>query len=73
MLVIFMCVFWLSPLLSEAEEVYWVRRRRSQDVYSFTNSSSFGHINCPPTNNTYLVDDNQCVPEEELFKGNNKH
>ena len=73
MLVIFMYVFWLSPLLSEAEVVYWVQRRQSYDIYSFTNSSSFGHTSCPTANNTYLVDENECVPEHELFKGNNKH
>ena len=70
MLVIFMCVFWLSPLLSGAEVVYWVQRRQSQDIYRFTNSSSSGYIFCPTTNNTYLVDENLCVPEHELFKGN---
>ena len=72
MLVIFMCVLWLSSLLSEAEVVYWVQRRQSHDVYSFNNNSS-SHINCPTTNNTYLVDENECVTEQELFKGNYKH
>lgn len=50
----------------------WVYRRQiSPDIYNFVNSnaSSEHGINCAPEMSTYLISDQQCVKEQELFNG----
>ena len=64
MTVPFVYVICLSSLLIEAKVVEWVQRRQISDIYSFVNSS---HITCE--RNTYLVDENQCVSDQELIRG----
>ena len=53
------------PILSEAEVTEWVQRRTNNDIYAFINSS---HQHCGDKN-TYLVHEEQCVNDQELFTG----
>ena len=55
----------LLPILSEAEVTEWVQRRVNNDFYAFINSS---HHNCGDKN-AYLVHEEQCVSDQELFTG----
>ena len=52
---------------SESKILEWVSRRQSSDFYHFINSSK---DNCG-NNNTYLISENQCVKDQELFRGSN--
>lgn len=52
---------------AEAEVVEWVSRRIVGDVYGYINGS---HISCQMGNLTFLTGQNQCVREEDLFRGN---
>ena len=50
----------------------WVIRRQiSPDIYRFVNpnTSSEHGTNCAPDMSTYLISDQQCVKEQELFNG----
>ena len=56
-----------SLLLVDGEVVEWVQRRNSEDFYKYTSSSS--HERCDgQTKATLLVDDGQCVNEQDLFR-----
>ena len=46
----------------------WIDQRHSNDFYNFVNNSS--SIYCGPDGNTYLISENQCITDQELFKGN---
>ena len=52
---------------SESRIVERVSRRLTNDIYHYINSSI--HMIC--LDNTYLISEDQCVKDEELFKGNN--
>ena len=54
---------------TQSEIVEWVRRRPSSDIYKFINSSSTGD-NCGNESITYLISENKCVKNQELFRGN---
>ena len=45
-----------------------ISRRQNNDIYLFINSSTTG-TNCGDKN-TYLISEDQCVKDQELFKGN---
>ena len=68
-LVVVLFVIRMSSVtvMSEADVPEWVRRRQSLDIYNFLNSS---HMTCSIDNSTYLVDERQCVKDQELFDGN---
>ena len=53
---------------TESEIVEGVTRQQSSDLYYFINSSSTGD-SCG-YENTYLISENQCVKDKELFRGN---
>ena len=54
---------------TESGILEWVNRRQiSPDIYSFDASSEHG-TNCAPDMSTYLISDQQCVKEQELFNG----
>ena len=55
----------LLPILSEAEVTEWVQRHANNDLYNFINSS---HQTCEK-DMTYLVHEEQCVSDQELFNG----
>ena len=44
----------------------WIVRRQSSDVFHFINSSG-SFISC--YENTYLISEDQCVKDQELFRG----
>ena len=46
-----------------------VSRRQSRDFYFFINSSTTG-TNCGDKNIHYLISEERCVTDEELFRGN---
>ena len=50
---------------TESEIVEWISRRQSSDIYYFINSST-NHGN---KNTTYLINENRCVMNQELFRG----
>ena len=52
---------------TESRIVEWVARRQFRDVYFFINSSTTG-TNCGDKN-TYLISEERCVTDEELFIG----
>ena len=57
-----------SLLLVDGEVVEWVWRRYGEDFYKYTSSSS--HERCDgQTKATFLVDDGQCVGNQDLFTG----
>ena len=43
-----------------------INRRLTYDIYYFINSSS---ITCDSDGNTYLISENQCVKDQELYAG----
>ena len=49
----------------EANFTLWISRRITGDVYQLT---SMAHMNCE-TNTSYLVNEEQCVLDEELYSG----
>ena len=51
---------------TESEIVELVRRRQKGDFYHFINSTT---DNCGNENSTYLISENQCLKDEELFRG----
>ena len=61
-----------SAVLCEAEVTEWVQRRQSGDFYSLRIYNSSGlHQKCDSTDATYLVDERQCVNDQQLLlKGN---
>ena len=63
-------VFSNSYALGEDEIPEWVQRRQSSDFYNFFNSSESSHVTCGTERSTYLVNENQCVKDQELFDGN---
>ena len=52
---------------SESRIVERVNRRQTADIYFFINSTTA--INCAD-NNTYLTSEDQCVKDQELYRGN---
>ena len=57
----------IAPVLGGALIPEWVLRRQGGDIYNYVYSEdSATHKNC---DNTYLVNDNQCVMDQELFEG----
>ena len=57
----------VAPVLGGALIPEWVLRRQSGDIYNYVNSEdNTSHKHC---DDTYLVDDNQCVTDQELFEG----
>ena len=54
---------------SESEIVEWVRRRQSGDFYHFINLN-LTIDNCGNENSIYLISENQCVKDQELYRGN---
>jgi hypothetical protein len=74
MLLLFVYEVWLPDSLqavaasgTESEIVERVSRRQSNDIYFFVNSTT--GTNCGDKN-TYLISEDQCVQDQELFKGN---
>ena len=64
--VIITCLFAsIAPVLGGALIPEWVQRRQSGDIYNYVNDSA-SHKHC---DNTYLVDDNHCAMDQELFEG----
>ena len=53
---------------NESRIVERVNRRQTADIYFFINSTT--GINCGDKD-TYLISEDQCVKDQELFKGNN--
>ena len=54
---------------AEANFTLWVTRRRNEDIYQLNQSESMTQImNCAP-NTSYIVNEKQCVSDEELFYG----
>ena len=51
----------------ESRIVERVSRRQTADIYFFINSTS--GINCGDKN-TYLISEDQCVQDQELYRGN---
>ena len=49
---------------TESEIVEWISRRQSSDIYYFINSST----NRGNKNTTYLINENRCVMNQELFR-----
>ena len=57
---------------TESGILEWVNRRQvSPDIYNFVNSnaSSEHGTSCTPDMSTYLISDQRCVKEQELFNG----
>ena len=55
---------------ADCEVVEWVQRRPSGDFYKHLNTSRFSHEVCDfDTNATFLVADEQCVNDRDLFIG----
>ena len=50
---------------SESRIVERVNRRLTSDIYHYINSLT--HMNCQE--NTYLISEDQCVKDQELFRG----
>ena len=50
---------------NESRIVERVSRRLTIDIYHYINNSM--HMNCQ--NNTYLINEDQCVQDQELFSG----
>ena len=50
----------------------WVQRRLTGDTYNYINNSAenITHEHC---DNTYLIDDDQCMMDQELFNGKVKY
>ena len=57
----------MSPPVIGAKIPEWVLRRYSGDIYSYINSSEYIVAYC---GSTFLVNENQCVKDQELFDGN---
>ena len=53
---------------TESEIIEWISRRQSYDVYNYINSTFLG-FRCEYENRTYLIRENQCVEDQEVFKG----
>ena len=53
---------------TESGIVERISRRLSSDIYYFINSSS-SSVTCG-NENTYLISENKCVKDAELFRGN---
>ena len=53
---------------TESGIVERVSRQQERDIYYFINSSTTG-TTCG-SENTYLISENQCVKDQELFTGN---
>ena len=53
---------------TESGILQWIQRRHSSDFYHFTNSATT-HSACGEEKNTYLISENQCVNDQELFSG----
>ena len=47
----------------------WIQRRYSSDFYRFINSTTYTHSACGEEKNTYLISENQCMKNQELFSG----
>ena len=43
----------------------WIQRRHFSDFYHFTNSTTT-HSACGEEKNTYLINENQCVKDQEF-------
>ena len=54
---------------NESRIVERVNRRQTADIYFFINSTKSSGINCGDKN-TYLISEDQCVQEQELYRGN---
>ena len=52
---------------AESNFTIWVSRRSTKDLYQL-NSESMAPMNCE-TNTSYLVNEKQCVLDEELYSG----
>ena len=59
----------LEPI--DAEVTEWVQRRLGGDVFKYIDGP-VKHLRCGETNLTFLTGENQCVKEEDLFRGNFK-
>ena len=70
LIVLFVYVISELNALSGAEIPEWVQRRQSSDFYNFFNSIESSHVTCGTERSTYLVNENQCVKDQELFDGN---
>ena len=59
-----------SSVQAEANFTLWVSRRRSTDVYNLNSNNSVTVDTCGPKPKlNYLVNEKQCVLDEELFSG----
>ena len=62
----------VAPVLGGALIPEWVQRRQSSDIYNYVNSEdNASHKHCDNTG-TYLVNENRCVMDQELFEGKSK-
>ena len=60
----------LALFKADCEVVEWVQRRQGGDVYRYFNMSVATHQVCRRnTNMTFLVADEQCVNDQDLFIG----
>ena len=59
----------VQAVVSDTESgiVERISRRQNNDIYFFINSSTTG-TNCGDKN-TYLISEDQCVMDQELFRG----
>ena len=54
---------------TESGIVVRISRRQTTDIYFFINSTTSTGTTCG-NKNTYLISEDQCVKDQELFKGN---
>jgi 5'(3')-deoxyribonucleotidase len=55
---------------TESGRVERVSRRQTGDIYFFINSNMHNFMSCGNENTSYLISEDECVKDQELFKGN---
>ena len=55
---------------AESRIVERVSRRLTTDIYFLINSTTSTGINCGDKNNTYLISEDRCVKDQDLYRGN---
>jgi hypothetical protein len=64
---VFMSMQAVATSDTESGIVERVSRRQEGDIYFFINSSM--HMSCGNENTSYLIGEDKCVKDQELFKG----
>ena len=69
LLVLEVCVVSCAAVSNtESGILQWIQRRPRNDIYYFINDTGYTVCN-EDFQNTYLISDNQCVKDQELFCG----